>query len=150
MGQTHSLSVNSTFISQPGAANYGPGLQLYYSSTLQAWAFGRRSADVAGDPWRAAYGTKPTTGQWTHLVGVYDATAQELRLYVNGKLTGTQDWTYTPWNATGPLQIGRTVSGGGYIEYANASISNVRIYPTALPPADASATGDTPKAVQLD
>ncbi|WP_405737017.1 LamG-like jellyroll fold domain-containing protein [Streptomyces sp. NBC_01537] len=146
----NSLAANSTFISQPGATNYGPGLQLYYSSGAQAWAFGRRSADVAGGPWRAAYGSKATTGQWTHLVGVYDAPAQELRLYVNGKLTGTQAWTYTPWNATGPLQIGRTVSGGGYVEYANASISNIRLYPTALPPADAAATGDTPKAVQLD
>ncbi|MGW1724462.1 LamG domain-containing protein [Streptomyces sp. NPDC002306] len=90
-----------------------------------------------------------TSGQWTHLVGVYDATAKELRLYVNGKLAGSRDWTYTPWNATGPLQIGRKLSSGAYGEFANASVSDIRVYPTALPPADASATGDVPKVTQL-
>ncbi len=144
----NSLSVNSTFVSQNGTTNNG--FQLYYSSGAQAWAFGRHSTDASGAVWRAAYGSKATTGQWTHLVGVYDATAKEIRLYVNGRLTATRDWTYTPWNATGPLQIGRKLSSSAYGEYANAAISNIRIYPTALPPADASATGDSPKVAQLD
>ncbi|MHB9862026.1 hypothetical protein [Streptomyces sp. YIM S03343] len=69
---------------------------------------------------------------------------------INGKLTAIRDWTYTPWNATGPVQIGRKLSSGTYGEYANAAISNIRVYPTALPAADAAATGDVPKAVQLD
>ncbi|MFJ4481840.1 LamG domain-containing protein [Streptomyces longwoodensis] len=143
-----STAANSTFLSQNGTTNNG--FQLYYSSSTQAWAFGRHSTDASGAVWRAAYGSKATTGQWTHLVGVYDATAKELRLYVNGKLTGTRDWTYAPWNATGPVQIGRKLSSGAYGEYANAAISNIRVYPTALPPADAAATGDNPKVVQLD
>ena len=113
-------------------------------------AFGRHSTDTIDAEWRATYGSKATTGHWTHLVGVYDATAKELRLYVNGKLTGTRDWIYTPWNATGPVQIGRKLASGTYGEYANAAISNIRIYPTALPPADAAAGGDTPKVAQLD
>lgn len=33
-----------------------------------------------------------------------------------------------------PVQIGRKLSSGTYGEYANAAISNIRIYPTALPP----------------
>ncbi|MGW2556297.1 LamG domain-containing protein [Streptomyces sp. NPDC001635] len=144
----NSLSVNGTFVSEDGTTNNG--FQLYYSSGSQSWAFGRHSTDTTDAVWRATYGSKAITGQWTHLVGVYDATAKEIRLYVNGKLTATRDWTYTPWNATGPIQIGRKLSSGTYGEYANAAISNVRIYPTALPPADAAATGDTPKTVQLD
>ncbi|MCX4912062.1 hypothetical protein [Streptomyces sp. NBC_00687] len=48
------------------------------------------------------------------------------------------------------MQIGRKLSSGTYGEYTNAAISSIRIYPTALPPADASATGDTPKIAQLD
>ncbi|MEV0179157.1 LamG domain-containing protein [Streptomyces sp. NPDC050625] len=144
----NSTTANSTFLSQNGTTNNG--FQLYYSSGAQAWAFGRHSTDASGAVWRAAYGSKATTGQWTHLVGVYDANAKELRLYVNGKLTATRDWTYTPWNATGPVQIGRKLSSGTYGEYANAAISNIRVYPTALPPADAATTGDNPKVVQLD
>ncbi|MFD9002114.1 LamG domain-containing protein [Streptomyces sp. NPDC059582] len=144
----NSLTGNSTFLSQNGTTNNG--FQLYYSSGAQVWGFGRHSTDgTTGAVWRAVYGSKATTGQWTHLVGVYDATAKELRLYVNGRLTGSRDWTYTPWNATGPLQIGRKLSSGAYGEYANASVSGIRVYPTALPPADASATGDVPKVTQL-
>ncbi|MGW0771755.1 LamG domain-containing protein [Streptomyces sp. NPDC002676] len=144
----NSLTANSTFLSQDGTTNNG--FQLYYSSGAQAWAFGRYSTDATGAVWRAAYGSKPVVGKWTHLVGVFDATAQEVRLYVNGSLTATKDWTYTPWPATGPIQIGRKLTSGIYGEYANAAISNVRIYPTALPPADAAAAGDNPQVVQLD
>ncbi|MEU3334681.1 LamG domain-containing protein [Streptomyces sp. NPDC006668] len=144
----NSLTENGTFLSQNGTTNNG--FQLYYSSGSQVWAFGRHSTDATGAVWRAAYGSKATTGRWTHLVGVYDATAKELRLYVNGKLTATRDWTYTPWNATGPVQIGRKLSSGAYGEYADAAVSNVRLYPTALPPADAAAQGDNPKVAQLD
>ncbi|MFI8073963.1 LamG domain-containing protein [Streptomyces sp. NPDC086033] len=144
----NSLSANSTFLSQNGTANNG--FQLYYSSGGQAWAFGRHSTDADGAVWRATYGGKPVVGRWTHLVGIYDASAKEIRLYVDGKLVGTRDWTYSPWNATGPVQFGRKLSSGTYGEFTNGAISNVRVYPTALPPADASVGGDLPKVAQLD
>ncbi|MGW7544742.1 LamG-like jellyroll fold domain-containing protein [Streptomyces sp. NPDC054770] len=144
----NSSSANSTFVSQDGAVNNG--FQLYYSSGAQAWAFGRHSTDASGAVWQATYGSKPVIGKWTHLVGVFDATNQEIRLYVDGKLTAAKDWTYTPWNATGSLQIGRKLSSGAYGEYANAGISDIHIYNTALPPADAAATGDNPAISQLD
>ncbi|MFF7978642.1 LamG-like jellyroll fold domain-containing protein [Streptomyces sp. NPDC007901] len=141
-------SVNSTFLSQNGTTNNG--FQLYYSSASQVWAFGRHSTDATGTVWRATYGSKAVAGRWTHLVGVYDASAKEIRLYVDGRLTGSRDWTYTPWNATGPVQIGRKLAAGTYGEYADGAISDVRLYPTALPPADAAAQGDYPKVTQLD
>ncbi|MCF3135572.1 LamG domain-containing protein [Streptomyces olivochromogenes] len=144
----NSLTANSTFLSQNGTTNNG--FQLYYSSGAQVWAFGRHSTDASGAVWRAAYGSKAATGKWTHLVGIYDASTKEIRLYVDGKLTATRDWTYTPWNATGPLQIGRKLSSGTYGEYTNGAISDVRVYPFALPPADAAAGSDLPKVAQLD
>lgn len=144
-----SLTANSTFLSQNGTTNNG--FQLYYSSGVGAWAFGRHSTDAAtGAVWRATYGGKPAVGRWTHLVGMYDATAKQIRLYVDGKLAATNDWTYTPWNATGPLQLGRKLSSGTYGEYTNGAISDIRLYPMALPAADASAGGDLPKVTQLD
>nr|WP_238426902.1 LamG domain-containing protein [Streptomyces adustus] len=141
-------TANSTFLSQNGTTNNG--FQLYYSYGAKSWAFGRHSTDASGAVWRATYGGKPVAGRWTHLVGMYDATAKEIRLYVDGKLAATNDWTYAPWNATGPLQLGRKLSSGTYGEYTNGAISDVRVYPYALPPADAASAGDLPKVAQLD
>ncbi|WP_377271595.1 LamG-like jellyroll fold domain-containing protein [Peterkaempfera sp. SMS 1(5)a] len=148
----NSLTSNSTFVSQSddpsvGAAN---GFQLYYSSGRQVWAFNRKDDDTTSTSFSAAYGAKATTGQWTHLVGVYDADTDQLSLYVNGSLSATETYDGTTWNATGPVQIGRRLYQGAYGEYANAQISNVRIYNTALPPADASATSDNPTLTQID
>ncbi|WP_093498246.1 hypothetical protein [Streptomyces sp. Ag109_O5-10] len=71
-------------------------------------------------------------------------------LYVDGKLTAARDWAYTPWNAIGSLQIGRELSSGAYGEYANAGISDVHVYNTVPPPAEAAATGANPAISQLD
>lgn len=140
----NSLSINSTVISQSDAPAVGAanGLQLYYSSGDQVWAFGRHNEDTTTSAFTAAYGTKATLGHWTHLVGVYDAGAARLSLYVDGKLSAAKPFTATPWSATGGLQIGRSLAQGSYGQYANARISDIHIYDTALPPADASAPGD--------
>jgi hypothetical protein len=98
----------------------------------------------------ATYGGTPTTGAWTHLVGVCDATTNQLTLYVNGRQAGTKAFAGTPWDATGPLQIGRRLASGTYGEYTNARMSDIHVYNTALPPADAAATGDNPAVTQLD
>ncbi|MGW3266262.1 LamG domain-containing protein [Streptomyces sp. NPDC001056] len=120
-------TANSTVLSQNGTDNNG--FQLYYSSGAQSWAFGRHSTDADDAVWRATYGGKPAAGRWTHLVGIYDATAKKICLYVDGKLVGTQDWTYTPWNATGPVRIGRKLASGTYGEFTNGAVSDIRIYP---------------------
>jgi hypothetical protein len=147
----NSLTANSTFVSQSddpsvGAAN---GFQLYYSSNAQAWAFNRHNADDPSNSFTAAYGSKPVTGKWTHLVGVFDADAGTLSLYVNGSLSATKDYAGTSWNATGPVQIGRRLYQNSYAEYANAQISDVRIWDNALPAADAAAPGDNPRVSGL-
>ncbi len=145
-----SSAANSTFVSQSDSAGNTNGLQLYYSSGAQAWAFGRHNDDTTSTSYTSVYGTHAVTGQWTHLVGVFDADAEQLSIYVNGHLAGTKTYSGTMWKAAGPLQIGRRLYQGAYGEYANAQISDVRTYPTALPPADAAARGDNPVAVQLD
>jgi len=148
----NSLTSNSTFVSQSDSATapVNNGLQLYYSSTAKAWAFDRSNSDASGSAFTAAYGSTATTGVWTHLVGVFDANANTLTLYVNGVLAGTTPYTGSDWNAAGPLQIGRRVYSGTYAEYANASISDVHVYNTALPPADAADNNDTLTINQLD
>ncbi|MFI6359417.1 LamG domain-containing protein [Streptomyces sp. NPDC050743] len=145
-----SLSANSTFVSQSDSAGNANGFQLYYSSGKHAWAFGRHNDDTTSPSFTATYGGTPTVGAWTHLVGVYDANTNQLTLYVNGRQAGTKTFGATSWPATGPLQIGRRLYEGTYGEYTNGKISDIHIYNTALPPADASATGDNPAASQLD
>ncbi|MFJ5305658.1 LamG domain-containing protein [Streptomyces sp. NPDC088350] len=145
-----SLTTNSTFVSQSDSAGNANGLQLYYSSAKQAWAFSRHNDDTTSTSFTAVYGGTPTIGQWTHLVGVYDASTNQLTLYVNGRQSGTKTYSGTSWNAAGPVQIGRRLYQGTYGEYANGKVSDIHIYDTALPPADAAAKGDNPVVSQLD
>ncbi|TQJ75411.1 LamG domain-containing protein [Streptomyces sp. SLBN-31] len=149
----NSLSgANSTFVSQSDAASVGAanGLQLYYSSGAQVWAFGRHNDDTTSTAFTAAYGTKAVAGKWTHLVGVYDADGGRLLLYVNGRLSATKDYAGESWSATGPVQLGRRLFQGSYGEYANGRLSDVRLYPTALPPEAATAPGGSAVVTQLD
>ncbi|MFJ1616804.1 LamG-like jellyroll fold domain-containing protein [Streptomyces sp. NPDC088249] len=134
----NSTAANSTFIAQDG--EIGSAFQLYYS-TAYGWTFNRLSADSATPVLaRATSGTAAvTTGTWTHLTGVYDKDAGQIRLYVNGTQAGTSTAFGTPWDATGPLQIGRRLAGGKYGEYTNGSLSDIQVYSEALTAAQVSA-----------
>ncbi|GAA0581308.1 hypothetical protein GCM10010394_07430 [Streptomyces crystallinus] len=123
-------TANHTFVSQDGKADHG--FQLYYS-TAYGWSFNRTSGDVASPTLaRATSGTAAVTANtWTHLTGVYDATAGEIRLYVNGALKATTPYSGS-WEATGPLQIGRRMSAGTQGEYHKGSLADVQVYGEAL------------------
>ncbi|WP_229833780.1 LamG domain-containing protein [Streptomyces xantholiticus] len=99
----------STVASQQGA-QVG-AFQLYYSSSYDRWVFNRYSQD--GTSLVRAISTRPgVVGAWTHLMAVYDRDAQQIRLYVNGRLEATTAYT-TPWAASGPFEIGRMKSPSG-------------------------------------
>jgi hypothetical protein len=68
----------------------------------------------------------------THLIGVYDGSTNTLSLYVNGQLSATNTFAGTPWGSGGPVEIGRRLYEGSYGEYANAEISDVQLFGTAL------------------
>lgn len=100
------------------------GFFLQYSSEEKRWAFAR--------PGRRAVGyTVPAAATWTHLVGVCDAAAGKLRLYVNGvqeaAITDTK-----PTAATGPLVIGRAKYGGRPTDFFPGAIKDVRVFARAL------------------
>ncbi|RZS87427.1 alpha-L-arabinofuranosidase [Motilibacter rhizosphaerae] len=71
-----------------------------------------------------------TTGQWYHLVGVYDSAASTVTLYVNGTKESTASVTGT-WRATGHLVIGRGKYGGP-VDFWSGAVDDVRTYPFAL------------------
>ncbi|WP_062312687.1 LamG domain-containing protein [Demequina rhizosphaerae] len=72
-----------------------------------------------------------TDGAWHHAAGVYDAEAGELRLFVDGTLTATTPFN-RPWQATGPLEIGSSLSDGVPVNFWPGAIAGVAVYDSAL------------------
>ncbi|MEV0150546.1 MULTISPECIES: LamG-like jellyroll fold domain-containing protein [unclassified Nonomuraea] len=125
-------SKNSTVVSQVG--NRGAGFQLYYSWGYKRWIFNKYDADKDNPAIARAFSdAEPQVGVWTHLVGVYDAPARQLRLYVNGIRQSTPAaYTYTPWDATGPLQVGRVKANGTFQENFAGDIDEVKVWDRIL------------------
>ncbi|MEU6713641.1 LamG-like jellyroll fold domain-containing protein [Nonomuraea sp. NPDC046802] len=125
-------SKNSTVASQSGT--HTSGFQLYYSTGYKRWIFGKYDADTATETIvRALSDADATTGIWTHLVGVYDAPRRQLRLYVNGTLqSAPATYPHTAWDATGPLQLGRTKVRGAFIENFAGDIDELKVWDREL------------------
>ncbi|MFJ9381536.1 LamG-like jellyroll fold domain-containing protein [Streptomyces sp. NPDC101455] len=95
------------------------------------FAFARLDSDATQNAAVAAAASAPTTGTWTHLVGVSDASAGVTRLYVNGVLEGEAAYT-AGWAGTGDTAIGRALYGGGHVDQWHGLIDDVWLFPTAL------------------
>ncbi|MFI2411294.1 LamG domain-containing protein [Streptomyces sp. NPDC018947] len=104
-------TTNRTVLAQDG------GFRLAYDATRGTWTFGPSPSEDADQPALAAkHRARP--GVWTHLAAVYDASADETRLYVNGRPQATGPAPGT--GATdGPLQFGRAPADGSPTEYAD-------------------------------
>ncbi|MFE9689123.1 LamG-like jellyroll fold domain-containing protein [Micromonospora sp. NPDC005806] len=123
-------SHNAVALTQVGA--HASVFALYYSSSYRHWVFNRTPADADADNYTRAVGTSaPAANTWTHLAGVYDAPAQQIRLYVNGVLEATTAFT-TPWSSTGGLQLGRSLVHSTFGEYWTGDIDAVRVYNRVL------------------
>ncbi|MEU9296745.1 LamG-like jellyroll fold domain-containing protein [Streptomyces sp. NPDC048266] len=133
-----STAANRTFVAQDGEE--ASGFQLYYS-TASGWTFNRHATDTY-DPAivRVSSGTAAVAvNTWTHLVGVYDQASAQLRLYVNGVATGTPAAFTTPWESTGPLQLGRRWYKDAYAENHLGGLDDVQVYSEALTAAQITA-----------
>ncbi|MEW9548163.1 LamG-like jellyroll fold domain-containing protein [Nonomuraea sp. NPDC050783] len=125
-------SRNSTVVSQSGSR--ASGFQLYYSSGYKRWIFNKYDADTDNETIvRAVSDAEPVAGIWTHLVGVYDGPHRQLRLYVNGiAQSAPATYTYTPWDATGPLQLGRMKWRGQFVENFAGDIDELKVWDREL------------------
>ena len=122
---------NYTAVSQDGTVN--SGFLLGYLSGQDRWGMSMPSVDGSTETYVSATSTTPPAlNAWTHLVGVYDRTAGQLRLYVDGVKVATVAKPAT-WNAGGALQIGRGKWHGWIGDWWRGDVDDVRVHQGVLP-----------------
>ncbi|AMW15606.1 hypothetical protein A4E84_33590 [Streptomyces qaidamensis] len=93
------------------------------------WSFTVGGATVSGGA--------PETGEWAHLLGVYDAETGKAQLYVNGHEVGTGAGA-TPTATAGAFQIGRVRDGNGYHDRWHGELGGVRVHDRVVVPDEVS------------
>lgn len=104
------------------------------------WAFRMSNTDGATTVVAAQSSKTVTPDQWVHLVGEFDATAKEIKLWVcsagtpaspslgNPGDADSASRTAAPWAATGPFTVGRGLSGGAPAHWWPGKIDNIRVF----------------------
>ncbi|MDY6778162.1 MAG: LamG domain-containing protein [Candidatus Nanohaloarchaea archaeon] len=74
-----------------------------------------------------------STGQWVHLVGVFDSEDKEARIYANGKLKDIVQTTYAHLNpSSNYFTVGGRTNSGSWADFFDGKIDKVRVYSRAL------------------
>ncbi|NUT36387.1 MAG: DNRLRE domain-containing protein [Hamadaea sp.] len=121
---------DATVVSQDG--QFATGFALIWDSELGKWVFFANDGNTCSPAAAKAVSTStPNTGAWTRLTGVYDATAGQLRLYVNGQLEAATPYTIT-WNASQSFVVGRARWCGEPTSGFSGAIDEVRVWQRAL------------------
>ncbi|MFF3333827.1 LamG-like jellyroll fold domain-containing protein [Streptomyces sp. NPDC002888] len=126
-----------------------PGFELYYSATY-GWTFDQFTQDTtSGTPIRATQGAASLApgGEWTYVVGSYDAVSDDLRLYVQGKWVATSTVS-APFYAGGPVMIGASRFSGSPGSFFTGQISDVQLYDRALSAPEIAAMFDSQATVE--
>ncbi|MEV8371497.1 LamG-like jellyroll fold domain-containing protein [Kribbella sp. NPDC056861] len=99
---------------------------LQYRPALGKWVFGAPDRDEDGAKSRYAVANQPAVaGRWTHVAGVHDYAAHQLRLYVNGALAGTLNDVVLADKA-GSFSIGRAKVNGVAGDFFTGQLDEVR------------------------
>lgn len=124
----------STDASVVGQAGFSLGTAAG-STGDPVWSFTLPTADSGTV---GVTGGTPETGEWAHLVGVYDGEKDEARLYVDGALTGTAENAVAA-GGTGTLRIG---------DHWQGLLTDVNVWDRVFVPEEITATA-TRKAQRL-
>ncbi|WP_405986294.1 LamG-like jellyroll fold domain-containing protein [Streptomyces sp. NBC_00872] len=145
----------ATVISEPGSQV--PGFALKVNADGKP-SFGMPKTDSATAVWDTVTGTAPVANpangsaagnDWTHLTGVFDAGAGEIRLYVNGARVAVAP--HAPgWKATADVEVGRGLAAGQPGGYFAGRMDEVRIWNRALPDLEASNTAISADQARAD
>ncbi|MFI7275191.1 LamG-like jellyroll fold domain-containing protein [Streptomyces sp. NPDC049879] len=112
------------------AAQAGPagvGFELSWSAADDRWSFAQYDGEGAGARVTQPDGQTAAKDTWTHLVGVHDAYAGTLTLYVDGERAGSVPFD-TPFTADGPVLIGAGDTGGTPRSFFPGTIDDVRVW----------------------
>ncbi|MFJ1969229.1 LamG-like jellyroll fold domain-containing protein [Streptomyces sp. NPDC087903] len=120
---------NMTVASQDADGTSGFSLGLRHQDAGAAWSFAIGGARVAGGV--------PETGEWAHVLGLYDAETRQARLYVNGHEVGTAVEA-TPAQAAGAFQIGRARGSAGYRDRWQGDVGDVQVHDRVVVPNEAA------------
>jgi hypothetical protein len=119
---------------QAAVSQDGPrtsGFALGYEPATHGWAVAVSTADadnpttITVDSSQLGFLAQP--GQWTHLAGIYDAVAGEVRLYVDGELAGSAAGRTTA-NVDGALVVGRAKRAGAVTAHWNGAVDDVHVW----------------------
>ncbi|WUH95625.1 LamG domain-containing protein [Streptomyces sp. NBC_00433] len=116
-----------TVASQDGDGKPGFNLGLRSQGTGPAWSFAIGGARVSGGA--------PETGEWAHLLGLYDAETGRAHLYVNGHEVGIAVEA-APAEAAGAFQIGRARGAAGYRDRWHGDIGDVQVHDRVVVPGE--------------
>lgn len=124
-------AVYQVFVSQQSEGGLD-GFALYFGNENGGvWKFRKyaSSTDSTNTTFAVAPAVNVTT-TFHHLVGVFDAQKLEMRLYVDGVLAATSPMNaaWQPWDATGPLLIGRDQNGTAGSDFTSGDLDEVRVY----------------------
>lgn len=131
-----STAGDHVLISQDGST--ASAFRLGYAAASGHWVFAINSADTTSPTQAVVSGPAATAGTWTHLVGTYNAATKTASLYVNGTLAGTAS-VPAAFTSTGPLAIGRALSGGTPSAFWTGAVSDVQTWTYAVAPDEVSA-----------
>ncbi|MGH9885375.1 MAG: LamG domain-containing protein, partial [bacterium] len=126
-----SSTANQTFLAQQSAVTW-PGFALQFNPDSGGiWRFkvyGSSTNDTSSTS--ATAPAVNVTTSFHHLVGVFDAQRVEIRLYLDGALRTTvpMNALWQPWDATGPLLIGRRQNGTAGVDFTRGDLDEVRVY----------------------
>jgi hypothetical protein len=129
-----------TVAAQASGTGSASAFFLQYRPDVNRWGFlmPRFDSTAPTSPIDLVYSTgPPVLNAWTHLLGVFDAAAGQMRLYVNGVAQGGPAPHTTTWNATGPLLVGVGWWGAGF-GFMAGRIDEVRLYSGAVTAAGAA------------
>jgi hypothetical protein len=96
------------------------------------WSFTVSQSDVDNATHPVVLSAMPgPLNAWAHLVGVCDAGAKQIRLYVNGRLEATAPLPAS-FRATGALELGRGRWNGGYQLPWQGDLAEVKVWNRVL------------------
>ncbi len=126
-------STNRAIVSQRGSHESGFVLKWDHAAGNR-WSFFVTDEDntAAAQIGASSAPVSDPGGAWIHLVGVYDASRSELRLYVGGVRVATTTVPWTPMPTTGALQVGRALWHDTSSDGWNGGIDDVLVYQGAM------------------